>query len=128
MSTRQQVTVDPAVAAIMQDGRRRRKARRMSTQERRQAKRDEKRHRVTLELNPEIAKMIGAIAKSEGCSPAGVVNLLVFDGVQRYIIGELEFVGHVRPSRSPRFDWVVEPSGVVALADRLIKHLKDGDT
>jgi hypothetical protein len=96
---RRSVALDPAVVAIVEGGQRRRRKR----------QREMRRVRMTLELNPAIRNVIREVAKKEGVSPAGVVDLFVADALQRYRSGELEFGEHTRPSRGPRYDWVVEP-------------------
>ena len=108
---RQKVVLDPAVAAIVGDGGKRQQARRRTKVQQSQAKRDAKRRRVTLELNPHVAQMLDAIAGEEGCSPAGVVNLLVCDAARRYVAGAVRFNGNRRAARGPRYEWVVELDG-----------------
>jgi len=122
---RQQVTLDPAIAAIVKDGSKRERRRGMTQGQRKQSKRDEGRQRMTLELDERVAGMIGTIAEAEGCSPASVVNLLVVDAVQRYVAAELEFGEQRRPSRSPRYRWVAELNGRTGpLGERLREFLK----
>jgi len=118
---RQGVVIDPAVAAIIQDGTRREGQRGMTRTQRRQAKRDAERQRVTYEVDPAVAAIVAGIAEREGCSPAGVVNLMVATAARGYVRGELEFCGHRRESRSPRYEWVVELNGE---AKRLLNELR----
>jgi len=124
---RQRVQVDPAVAAVLQDADRRSQRREMSQKQRKQAQRDEKRVRMTLELDPRVARMIGAIAVAEEVSPAGATNLLIVEAVQRYVEGVLEFEGQRQPSRSPRYVFMVELNGRVAELERqLDEFVKEG--
>lgn len=120
---RRKVEIPDDIKAIVTDGERRTRQRKMSAKQRAQAKRDAQRTRVSLELDPEVAAMIRAIAEAEGCSMAGVVNLFVVAGVRRYIEGELEFSGQRRVSRSPRYDWVVEMNGAGALREQVTAFL-----
>jgi hypothetical protein len=116
---RRKVNMDPAVAAVMGDTKRRERRRGMTKAQKRQAERDAQRQRVTLELDPRIVAMVREIAEAEGCSPASVINLFVADALQRYVDGELVFVGHRRPSEGPRYDWVVIPPAVGLVSARL---------
>ncbi|MFQ5434272.1 MAG: hypothetical protein ACE5FD_05295 [Anaerolineae bacterium] len=109
---RQQADVDPAVMAVLGDASRRGARRQMSKRQRAQARRDARRERITLELDPSIVRMVKSIAGREGVSPAGVCNLLLADAIVRYVAREIEFDNtNTRPSRSPRFEWVVTIDG-----------------
>ena len=105
---RQRVVVDPAVAAVLGDAEKRATRRTMTQRQRKQAVRDEKRKRVTWELEPRIVEMVERIARAEGVSPASATNLLVVEAVARYVDGALVFDGQRRPSRSPRYEFVIE--------------------
>ena len=123
--TRQTVVLDPAVAAILGEGERRKRRRGQTKAQRARAERDGKRQRMTLELDPAVAEMIEAIATAEGCSPASVVNLLVTECVAQYVAGQVDFEESRRPSRSPRYRWVVELNGrVEALGEALRDFVK----
>lgn len=105
---RRDVRLDPAVAAALGDADRRQRARHMTAGQRRQAARDAERQRVTLELAPELVARVREIAEREGCSPAGVVNVMLMEGLPRYEAGEIDFGEYVRPSRCPRYLWIVD--------------------
>ncbi len=105
---RRKVELPDDIRAILGDGRRRARQRRMTPAQRRQADRDAQRRRVTWEMDPRIVERVRKIAQEEGCSPAGAASLLLADALQRYDDGEIDFYEHKRPSRSPRWDWVIE--------------------
>jgi len=119
---RQRVTLDPAIAAIVKDGSKRERRRGMTQGQRKQSKRDEGRQRVNFELDPQVVKMLKTIADAEGCSPAGAVNVLVVAAVERYVNGGVDFSEQRRPSRSARYEWVVELNGRV---DPLVEALRE---
>jgi len=121
---RQQVVLDPAVMAALGDGKEQRRRREMTPAQRAKAQRDAKRQRVTFELDPQVVKMITQIAAAEQCSPAGVVNLLVTEGVRQYMAGSLVFDGHRQVSGSPKWGWVVMIEGLEELVRELQKHVK----
>jgi len=123
---RQEVEIDSAVASILQDSKARTRRRRMPRAQRCKAERDARRSRVTWEINPHVDAMVRQIAEAEGCSPAGAVNLLVVDAVERYVVGDLEFAGHRRQSRSPRYDFVIELNGKVStLLERVRRFIEE---
>jgi hypothetical protein len=99
--------IDPAVVAVLEDGYQRQRRREMTPEQRKRAVQNAQRQRTTLELKPEIVEMIRLIAEFEECSPAGIVNLFVMEGVEQYIQGEIILDGRRRASRAPRWGWVV---------------------
>lgn len=108
MPERHLVDMDAAVSAVLGDARRRERQRAMTPSQRRQASRDAARERVTLELDPALVTMVRDIAAHEGISPAGVVNRFLSAAIQGYVDDQIDFQACVRPSRSPRYEWVVE--------------------
>lgn len=109
--SRKRAMVDPAVLAVLGDGERRGKTRRMSARQRKQAARDAVRQRVTLEVDRAVMDMVRRVATREGVSPAGVCSLFLAEMLMRYADGEIDFAEHTRPSRSPRYEWVVTIDG-----------------
>ncbi len=127
MKKRQQVTVPADVQAILGDARTRAQRRTMTKKQQRQADRDALRQRVTLELDPRVVEMIRQVARTEGCSPAGVVNLLALEGLRRYAEGAVEFYGNKRPSEGHRYAWVITPAGVEAVQQELDGMAREQD-
>lgn len=122
---RQQVTVPADVQAILGDARTRAQRRVMTGKQKRQADRDALRQRVTLELDPRVVEMIRQVARAEGCSPAGVVNLLALEGLRQYAEGTVEFYGNKRASEGHRYAWVIVPEGVEAVQQNLDEMTED---
>jgi hypothetical protein len=122
---RKDVAMDPAVAAVLGDGRRRQRERGMTRAQRRQAARDARRQRVTYEIDPRIARLIGQVAEAEGVSPAGVVNRLMADALDRYAAGGIVFYGWRRESRGPRYEWVVELRGMGGVEHAVQERITD---
>jgi len=123
---RQKVRLDPAVDAVLGEGRQRRERRRMTPGQRKKAEQDAKRKRVTFELKPEVVEMVRLIAEFEECSPAGVVDLFVAEAAQQYVQGEIILDGRRRPSRSPRWGWVIVLDGLDDLVASLRQFLNRG--
>ena len=106
--TRQTVTLDPAVAAILGDGDRRERERRLGRAERRKRARDRARSKATYDLPDRIIDEIKRVAERESCSASSLVGFLLAYGLNALEQGTLSLEGHFKPSRSPRFDWILE--------------------
>ena len=119
---RQKVELDPAVAAILGDGKKRERRRSQTKTQRARAERDGGREKVTWEISAGVKALVEEIAAREDLSPAGVVSVLAVDAVARYVDGELEFEGYRRASRGPRYRWVADLNGTASgLLERLRK-------
>ncbi len=128
--TRQTVNIDPAVAAILGESEQRAQRRAMTPAQRQRAQRQAQRKSVTYEMHADLVAIVREIAEAMAISPAAVVNRLLLDALQRYADGEVDFEDYLRPSRSPRYQWVVEinPNGLrSAVAQRLAAELPDDD-
>lgn len=123
---RQKVTLDPAVAAVLGEGRQRRRRRTMTPGQRKKAEQDAQRKRVTLELKPQVVEIVRAIAEFEECSPAGIVDLFVAEAAGQYVAGEIRLDGRRRASRSPRWGWVIVLDGLDDLVASLRQFLNRG--
>lgn len=112
-------SLDPAVASLLRDAERKQKIRRLPRNEQKKARLDAARERTIYEVPAELKNAIEEIAGEEGLSPSSVVILLLSDGVRRYRAGQVSFHGLKRPSRSPRYEWVLN-------ADAAEKVLRNG--
>jgi hypothetical protein len=101
---RRDVMLDPAVLSIVEGAAAPSHVKRVN----KRRPRDVKRQQVNLKLQPGVVRIIKKIARAEGTSPAGVVDLLVVMGVRRYIADEVHFDEYTRPSRAPSQDWIVD--------------------
>jgi hypothetical protein len=82
------------------------------------------RQTVTWEPNAELVAIVRHMGQALGISAAGVVDRLLLEGLQRYAAGEIDFEGYLRPSRGPRYLWVVEvPTD--GLQERVCRHLAE---
>ena len=106
-SERQDVSLDPAVDAIMDDAKRRSTERSMSPKQRERAKRKAKRKKVTYEIDPILVDLIQQVADPLQVSASSVTNRFLFDALKRYAVGEIDFDGYLIPSRGPRYEWTV---------------------
>ncbi len=128
--TRQAVDIDPAIAAILDEPERRAQMRAMTPDQRRRARRRAGRKSVTYEMNADLVVIVREVADAMEISPAAVVNRLLLDALERYAGGEIDFEDYLKPSRSPRYLWIVEidPKGLrAAVIQRLAAELPDYD-
>ena len=105
---RREVRLDPAVEAVLGDGARRSRERRMGRAERRKVGRDRERSKATFDLPEWLVERIQARAAGASCSMSGLAGFLLAAGLRELEAGRLDLDGHLQPSRSPRFEWVVE--------------------
>lgn len=97
----------PEVSAILEQGEERKRWQQMTPAQKRRARRDQQRKRTTLELDPDVVRLIQAISEAEDVSPASVVNLLLVKALPAYAAGEIDFTEHTYPARG-RYLWGVE--------------------
>lgn len=121
-------SLDPAVASLLSDAERRQKLRRLPRNEQKKARRDAARERTIYEIPVELKNAIEEIAGEEGLSPSSVVILLLADGIRRYRAKQISFHGLKRPSRSPRYEWVLDRGAAEkTLRDGLPGQINQGE-
>lgn len=120
--------IDPAVASIIEDAQRKQRIRKLPSDKREKARRDAARERTIYEVPVDIKEAIEKIAQQEGLSPSSVVVLLLADGVRRYRGNQISFWGLKCPSRSPRYEWVLDKEAVeTVLRDGLRGNQEQGE-
>lgn len=119
--------IDPAVASILGDAERKQRIRRLPRDEQKKARQDAARKRTIFEVPVTIKDAIEEIAEQEGLSPSSVVILLLADGIRRYRSGKVSFYGLKRPSRSPRYEWVLAQNAVDSVLQRGLAETTEGD-
>lgn len=100
--------IDPAVSAVMDDAvyggmERARMRRSMTPGKRRKADRDARRVRATYDLPEQLIERLEKVAAQESLPVSQVAAFYLLSGLEGR---PLEMIK--RPSRSPRFDWVLE--------------------
>ena len=72
------------------------------------------RQRVYLRVNPDLIQLVHQVAETEGISPAGALDRLLLEGLQRYAEGEIDFDGYLNSASRGRYAWTVEinPNGL----------------
>lgn len=105
--------VDPAVADLLNDMDKKRRLSSMPKSEQRKAKREAARHKVGLDLPPDLHDLLRYIASEEQISISSLVAFLTQRGIKEYQAGNIDLFPHKRISRSARFEYVLtlEPDG-----------------
>lgn len=100
--------VDPAVAEILSDMDRKKRIASLPKNKREKARKDARRHKVGLDLPPELHETLRRVAEVEQISISGLVAFFAHMGLERYRAGEIDLEPHKRVSRSARFEYVLE--------------------
>lgn len=108
--------INPDIAAALGEAAQKEQDRSRTPQQRKKAKSDRKRNRVTYDLLPELEAMVERIAKTEELSKSGTAALLLAYAVHEYHNQGLTFFGFHTPSRSPLHEFVVTDENVLAVA------------
>lgn len=119
--------IDPAVASILGDAERKQRIRRLPRDEQKKARQDAARKRTIFEVPVTIKDAVEEIAEREGLSPSSVVILLLADGIRRYRSGKVSFYGLKKPSRSPRYEWVLAQNAVDGVLQSGLVETTEGD-
>lgn len=104
--------IDPAVASILRETDRKQRIRRLPKDQQEKARRDAARQRIIFEIPALIKDALEEIAQQEGLSPSSVVILLLADGIRRYRARKVSFFGLKKQSRSPRYEWTLNPDAI----------------
>ena len=121
MTERRDVNLDPAVAAILGDQEQKEKIRKAPKKKAAELRRQAARHRVTLELDPVVVKVLRQAAEAEGVSPAAACNWLLGNALAMYAGGDLDFSECKRGSESHRWAFVVELGELAGTLEKLAK-------
>lgn len=105
--------IDPAVADILEGAEKKKRIASMPKTERAKARRDAARHKVGLDLPPELHDLLRFVAAEEQVSISSLVAFLTQRGIKEYQAGNIDLFPHKRISRSARFEYVLtlEPDG-----------------
>ena len=102
--------------AIAEQLRKKRAQRKMPPTERREARRQARRHKVTYDIPTAVTDAVKSVAEREGISASAVAALFLAHAVYRYSEGQLSLDDVVRrKSSSPRWPRVVDDEYVLAV-------------
>ena len=99
--------IDPAVADILEGAEKRKRLASMPKAERAKARKDAARHKVGLDLPPDLHEILREIASQEKVSISSLVAFLTNRGIEDYRAGKIDLFPHKRISRSARFEYVL---------------------
>ena len=99
--------VDPAVADLLNDMDKKRRLSSMPKSEQRKAKREAARHKVGLDLPPDLHDLLRYIASEEQISISSLVAFLTQRGIKEYQAGNIDLFPHKRISRCARFEYIL---------------------
>ena len=105
---------------------RRRRARNMTPGQRKKAERDAKRTKATYDLPWEIIEGVSAISARESIPASQIVALLIARGLEDLAQGKLDLDDFKTPTRSPRFEWVLDLPGKTITAEiELLREIEE---
>ena len=99
--------IDPAVADILAGAEKKKRIASMPKAERAKARKDAARHKVGLDLPPELHELLRFIAAEEQVSISSLVAFLTQRGIKEYQAGNIDLFPHKRISRSARFEYIL---------------------
>lgn len=99
--------IDPAVADILEGAERKKRLASMPKSERAKARKDAARHKVGLDLPPNLHETLRQIAGKENVSNSGLAAFLIQRGIREYQAGNIDLFPHKRISRCARFEYVL---------------------
>jgi hypothetical protein len=100
--------VDPAVADMLSDMERKRRIASLPKAKQEKARKDAARHKAGLDLPLELHEALRRIAEKEHISVSGLVTFYLHRGVVDYEAGRIDLSPYKRPSRSPRFEYILD--------------------
>ena len=100
--------VDPAVADLLTDMERKRRIASLPKASQTKARRDAARHKVGLDLPPELHEALRRIADQEHISISGLVTFYLYRGVVDQHAGTIDLSPYKRLSRCARFEYVLD--------------------
>ncbi len=100
--------VDPAVADMLADMERKKRIAQLPKPQQAKARKNASRHKVGLDLPPELHERLRAIAEKEQISVSGLVAFYVHQGMADYEMGKTQLGPYKRISRCARFEYVLD--------------------
>lgn len=101
--------IDPAVADILEGAEKKKRIATMPKSQRAKARKEAARHKVGLDLPPDLHDLLRQIASEEQVSISSLVAFLTQRGIKEYQAGKIELFPHKRVSRCARFEYILTP-------------------
>jgi hypothetical protein len=107
-SLSRRTVVDPAVADMLSDMEKKRRIASLPKAKQEKARKNASRHKVSLDLPPELHETLRNIADREHISVSGLVTFYLYRGVMDQAAGRVELSPLKKLSRSARFEYVLD--------------------
>lgn len=101
--------IDPAVADILEGAEKKKRIAAMPKSQRAKARKEAVRHKVGLDLPPDLHDLLRQIANEEQVSISSLVAFLTQHGIKEYQAGKIDLFPYKRISRCARFEYVLTP-------------------
>jgi hypothetical protein len=112
-SLNRRTVVDPAVADMLSDMEKKRRIASLPKPIQEKARKNASRHKVGLDLPPELHESLRDIAEQEHISISGLVTFYLYRGMADHKAGKVELSQLKRPSRCARFEYVLDLTKLV---------------
>jgi hypothetical protein len=101
--------IDPAVADILEGAEKKKRIAAMPKSQRAKARKEAARHKVGLDLPPDLHDLLRQIANEEQVSVSSLVAFLTQRGIKEYQAGKIDLFPFKRISRCARFEYILTP-------------------
>lgn len=102
-------TIDPAVADILEGAEKKKRIAAMPKSQRAKARKEAARHKVGLDLPPDLHDLLRQVANEEQVSISSLVAFLTQRGIKEYQAGKIDLFPYKRISRCARFEYILTP-------------------
>ena len=101
--------IDPAVADILEGAEKKKRIAAMPKSQRAKARKEAARHKVGLDLPPDLHDLLRQVANEEQVSISSLVAFLTQRGIKEYQAGKIDLFPYKRISRCARFEYILTP-------------------
>lgn len=99
--------IDPAVADILEGAEKKKRIAAMPKSQRAKARKEAARHKVGLDLPPDLHDLLRQVANEEQVSISSLVAFLTQRGIKEYQAGKIDLFPYKRISRCARFEYIL---------------------
>jgi len=104
---KRQPAVDPVVADLLSEMDRKKRLSKLPRSLQKKARREAARHKVGLDLPPDLHAALKEVAEGEGISVSSLVAFFAKRGLDQYRAGQIDLEPYLRISRCARFEYVL---------------------
>jgi len=100
--------IDPAVADMLSEMEHKKRISHLPKSKQGKARKNARRHKVGLDLPPDLHESLRQIAERERISVSGLASFYLHRGVIEHQAGKVELSALKRPSRCARFEYILD--------------------